>query len=100
MFGMETELSIIGVASLAACLFGYAFETQLRLTFQMQQERCENLIAQSRADSRLNHVIKGLCGGANGLLLGLKSRLETGTDSDEHIPVASETIIDQVGAGV
>lgn len=92
MFGMETELKIIVVATAAAFLTGYAFEAQLRDNFAMQQKSCESLIAQRRADSRLNHVIKGLCGGANGLLLGLKFQLE----HNGPIPEASDCLLTQV----
>lgn len=74
-FGPGPVLKLLVMATLLGYVFGYALESVLRSNFLAQhlvQTTCE---AQRRADSRLNHVIKGLCGGATGILQGVKLEL-------------------------
>jgi len=91
----ETEIRLVVIASLAGLMFGYALESQLRQNFAAQLKAYEALSAQRRADSRLNHVIKGICGGASGLLLGLQVQLE---ECEADLPQAVDklTLLEEV----
>lgn len=89
-FGMDPEIKFVVVASLAGYLFGYALEWQLRESFAAHKASRDVETAQRRADSRLNHVVKGLCGGASGLLLGLKVELEQNCQSEDTLEALDE----------
>ena len=74
-FGLEPELKLLVMAMLAGFAFGYALEYLLCSNFLTLRQARDAAEAQTRADSRLNHVIKGLCGGAAGMLQGVKVEL-------------------------
>ena len=87
MHGLGTlEARIIWMSALVGQACGYALERAQRTVFFEQQLQLRVAAANRKADSRLNHVVKGLCGGANGLLESLQVALklegtELATDS-------------------
>ena len=74
--GVET--AVMWSACAIAFALGYLIERAQRLLF-LQSHMMMRLAAANRsADSRLNHVVKGLCGGANGLLQSLELQMSAG----------------------
>lgn len=69
--GKRNEVVLMGTCTLIGHACGYAIAINKRRLREEQASVVEMAAANRRADSRLNHVIKGLCGGANGLLDGL-----------------------------
>jgi hypothetical protein len=69
--GNWNEAVLMGTCTLIGHACGYAIALSKRRLREEQASLVEMAAANRRADSRLNHVIKGLCGGANGLLDGL-----------------------------
>ena len=71
-----TEARLMWMGSLVGQLCGYFLERAQRTVYFEQQAQLRLAAANRQADSRLNHVVKGLCGGANGLLESLQVALK------------------------
>jgi hypothetical protein len=69
--GNRNEAVLIGTCTLIGHACGYGIALSNKRLREEQASLVAMAAANRRADSRLNHVIKGLCGGANGLLDGL-----------------------------
>ena len=67
---------IMWSASLMGFVVGYLIERAYRLFFLQHHEQMQLAEANRLADSRLNHVVKGLCGSAIGMLQALEYQLD------------------------
>ena len=72
------EARLMWMGSLFGQVCGYFLERAQRTVYFEQQMQLRIAAANRKADSRLNHVVKGLCGGANGLLESLQVVLKLG----------------------
>ena len=66
--GDSTEINLWLGATFMGSSIGYILEHSLRSLFLTQARESRHAAANRAADSRLNHVIKGLCGSASGLI--------------------------------
>ena len=66
--GDGTEINLWIGATLMGTSIGYILESSLRSLYLTQVRESRHAAANRAADSRLNHVIKGLCGSASGLI--------------------------------
>jgi len=66
--GRETEMTLMWSASIIGSAIGYALEGAMRRLFYEQFTRNRQAAINQEADTRLQHIVKGLCGGASGLL--------------------------------
>jgi hypothetical protein len=76
--GRWNEAKLMIAASMLGTVCGYALETMLRKSFLVEQNRAQMAAANAKADARLNHVVKGLCGGASGILKTIMPELQHG----------------------
>ena len=93
IFGIGTsEAMILAFGEATGFLCGCAISSDQQLLLATLEIANMN----RRADSRLNHVIKGQCGGANALLSGLLKVLETqsGTKATQEVV----TLVHQIKA--
>jgi len=72
-----TEPLLVLSGNLAGLVGGYALNSDHQRLLGMLEIAAIN----RRADSRLNHVIKGQCGGANGFISAILARLDTEPES-------------------
>lgn len=83
------EPFLIFVGSMTGILCGAAIVNDARVTRRMVKIANAN----RRADSRLNHVIKGQCGGAAALLAGI---IETRQEQGEHVKVSDAELLESL----
>ena len=88
-----TEARLMWMGSLVGQVCGYFLERAQRTVHFEQQMQLRIAAANRKADSRLNHVVKGLCGGANGLLESLQVALKLG---GSRVTANSDRLLQQV----
>ena len=88
--GGAREFQLMLAASAMGTAFGYAIEKTMRRLFYEERMRARASAATIKADSRLNHVLKGLCGGASSLIEGVLASRGTPLDAE------SSRLIEQV----
>ena len=78
--GRWNEAKLMATAGVLGTATGYALEVMLRKTFYEECMKAQMAAANAKADARLNHVIKGLCGGGSAILRTIVPSLQQGGD--------------------